>query len=327
MGIVSSLAWLGRRGGVLIAIAVFAGLLVPPLAALLKPFLLPAILGPFVIALLRIDWQRLAHQLGRPLEIGAALLWLLLVSPVLVHLLLTPFGLPPLVHGGLVMMAAAPPLMASGYLALLIGLDAARAVALTLVSTALMPFTLPLVSLYLLGVDIDVPLGDLMLRLALVVGGCLAFAWLLRRLIARAFIARHAEPLDGLAVLGLLIFAIAIMDGVSALLLRQPGFALLCVLAVIGVNLTLQLTGSLAFAWLGRRGALTIGMCGGSGNFGLLLAALTDRVSFELLLLIAAAQLPIYILPVIQKHLYRSWLRVAPLPAPATPLRSKDVRG
>jgi BASS family bile acid:Na+ symporter len=162
------------------------------------------------------------------------------------------------------MMAAAPPLMASGYLALLIGLDAARAVALTLVSTALMPFTLPLVSLYLLGVDIDVPLGDLILRLAVVVGGCLALAWLLRRLIARAFIARHAEPLDGLAVLGLLIFAIAIMDGVSALLLRQPGFALLCVLAVIGVNLTLQLTGSLAFAWLGRRGALTIGMCGGS---------------------------------------------------------------
>jgi BASS family bile acid:Na+ symporter len=99
------------------------------------------------------------------------------------------------------------------------------------------------------------------------------------------------------------------------------------VLAVIGVNLTLQLTGSLAFAWLGRRGALTIGMCGGSGNFGLLLAALTDRVSFELLLLIAAAQLPIYILPVIQKHLYRSWLHVAPLPPPATPLRSKDVRG
>ncbi len=87
----------------------FAGLLVPPLAALLKPLLLPAILGPFVIALLRIDWSRLVHQLGRPLEIGAALLWLLLVSPVLVHLLLTPLGLPPPVHGGLVMMAAAPP--------------------------------------------------------------------------------------------------------------------------------------------------------------------------------------------------------------------------
>ena len=52
--------------------------------------------------------------------------------------------------------------MASGYLALMLGLDAALAVTLTLVSTALMPITLPLVGLYLLGVDIDVPLANLM---------------------------------------------------------------------------------------------------------------------------------------------------------------------
>ena len=53
-------------------------------------------------------------------------------------------------------MAAAPPLMASGYLALMLGLDAALAVTLTLLSTALMPFTLPFVGLYLLEVEIDV---------------------------------------------------------------------------------------------------------------------------------------------------------------------------
>ena len=133
-------------------------------------------------------------------------------------------------------MAAAPPLMASGYLALMLGLDAALAVTLTLLSTALMPFTLPLVGLYLLGVEIDVPLGDLMLRLALVVGGTLALAWLLRRLLPEGFSRRHAEPLDGLAVLGLLVFAIAIMDGVSALLLRQPGFVLACALAVYALQ-------------------------------------------------------------------------------------------
>jgi bile acid:Na+ symporter, BASS family len=307
------LTWLGRHGGAVIAVGVFLGLLAPPLASLLRPLLVPAILTPFLIALLRIDWRRLMGQLGRPVETAAALLWLLLISPALVHLALMPLGLPAAIHGGLVLMAAAPPLMASGYLALMLGLDAALAVTLTLLSTALMPFTLPLVALHLLGVDIDVPLGDLMLRLALVVGGCLALAWLLRFVLPADFSRRHAEPLDGLAVLGLLLFAIAIMDGVSALLLRQPSFVLACALAVYAFNVGLQAAGGLAFAWLGRRGALTLGLCSGSGNLGLLLAALAERASFELVVFVATAQLPIYTLPVIQRRLYHRWLtRSAP---------------
>jgi BASS family bile acid:Na+ symporter len=314
VSIIAGLRWLGRHGGAVIALGVFVGLLVPPLATLLRPLLVPAILTPFLIALLRIDWRRLSGHLGRPAGTVAALLWLLVVSPALVHLVLMPFGLPEAIHGGLVLMAAAPPLMASGYLALMLGLDATLAVTLTLLSTALMPFTLPLVGLYLLGVDIDVPLGDLMLRLALVVGGSLVLAWLLRWLLPADFTRRHAEPLDGLAVLGLLLFAIAIMDGVTGLLLRAPQFVLACALAVYAFNLSLQLVGSLAFAWLGRRGALTLGLCSGSGNLGLLLAALADRASFELLVFVATAQLPIYTLPVLQRYLYHRWLIESPAP-------------
>jgi BASS family bile acid:Na+ symporter len=306
--VLGGLIWLGRHGGAVIAIGVFVGLLAPPLASLLRPLLVPAILAPFLIALLRIDWRQLWGRLGRPAGTAAALLWLLLLSPVLVHLVLVPLGLSEAIHAGLVLMAAAPPLMASGYLALMLGLDAALAVTLTLVSTALMPFTVPFVALYLLGIEIDVPLGDLMLRLALVVGGSLALAWLLRRLLPEGFSRRHTLPLDGLAVLGLLVFAIAIMDGVSALLLRQPAFVLSCALAVYGFNVGLQAAGALAFAWLGRRGALTLGLCSGSGNLGLLLAALADRASFELFVFVATAQLPIYTLPLIQRRLYHRWL-------------------
>jgi BASS family bile acid:Na+ symporter len=198
--------------------------------------------------------------------------------------------------------------MASGYLALMLGLDAPLAVMLTLLGTALMPFTLPLVGLYLLGVDIDVPLGDLMIRLGAVVGGSLALAALLRWLLPADFTRRNAEPLDGLAVLGLLLFAVAIMDGVTDMLLREPGFVLGCAVTVYALNVGLQAAGSGVFAWLGRRGALTIGLCSGSGNLGLLLAAIADRASFELLVFVATAQLPIYTLPVIQRPLYHRWL-------------------
>ena len=90
--------------------------------------------------------------------------------------------------------------------------------------------------------------------------------------------------------------------------IEQPRFILLCALAVFGLNLALQVLGSAAFAWRGRRHALTLGLCSGNANLGLLLAALADRAAVELFVFVAVAQLPIYTLPVIQRPLYRRWL-------------------
>lgn len=306
------LAWLGRHGSSIIPIGVFAGLLIPPLAALARPLLVPAIILPFVIALLRLNWLELGWHLRRPAMAVAALVWLLLVLPVVVHVVVVPLGLPPALHSGMVLTGAASPLMASAALALMLGLDAALAVFVTIVTTALMPFTLPPIALYLLGVRIDVALFELTLRLGLIVGGCFALAWLLRRWLSVAWIARHAEPLDGLSVLGLLLFAIAIMDGLTVKLLEQPGFVLGSMAAVYALNVGLQALGSLAFFWRGRRAALTLGLCSGNANLGVLLAALADRASSELIVYVATAQLPIYTLPVLQRRLYRWWLGGGP---------------
>jgi BASS family bile acid:Na+ symporter len=295
-----ALAWLGRHGSAVIAVGVFLGLALPPLATLLKPLLLPAIVGPFLIALIRLDWQRLGYYLARPAPILLAPLWLLVLSPLLVDAAVRPLGLPAALHGGLVLMAAAPPL--------LLGLDAALAVLLTVVCTALMPLTLPPIALDLLGVRIEIALGELMLRLGLVVGGCFAAAIGLRRVLPPDFARRHGEPLDGLAVLGLVLFATAIMDGVAAMALARPRFVLSCALAVFGLNLGLQVLGSAVFAWRGRREALTLGLCSGNANLGLLLATLADRAALELFVFVAVAQLPIYTLPVLQRPLYRRWL-------------------
>jgi hypothetical protein len=57
---------------------------------------------------------------------------------------------------------------------------------------------------------------------------------------------------------------------------------------------------------------LTMGLCSGNANLGLLLAALADRAPLDLLVFIAAAQLPIYTLPVIQRPFYRRWLAGTP---------------
>jgi BASS family bile acid:Na+ symporter len=309
----NALAKLGRHGSAFIGIGIFVGLFLPPLAALMKPLLLPAVVVPFLIALIRMDWGRLGQLARRPLDIALATLWLLVLAPLLVHgLLISLPALPPSIHGGLVLMAAAPPLMASASLALLLGLDVALAVLLTVVATALVPFTLPLIGLHLLDIELEVGVVELMARLGTVVGGCFLVAWVLRRLLPADFGQRHGEALNGVAVAGLLVFALAIMDGATAMLLARPGFVITCAIGVYALNIGLQGAGAALF---GRRGwptALTLGLCSGNTNLGLLLASMADRASAELFVFVAVAQLPIYTLPVIQRRLYRRWLAKEP---------------
>ncbi|MEM8951224.1 MAG: hypothetical protein AAGC99_18040 [Pseudomonadota bacterium] len=292
--VVGALTALGRHGSVILPVGVFIGLLLPSLAALMKPLLIPGIIGPFIIALLRMDWRKLVDYARQPALTLILLIWLLIISPFLINVLLRWLPLADGLHDSLVLAAAASPLMASASLALIIGLDAPLAVVLTFAATALVPFTLPPIALHLLGIEIDIAVGELMLRLGLLIGGCFTLAWLIRRKLPEGFTERHAVPLDGLAIVGLLVFAIAIMDGVTELAFERPDFVISATIAVFGLNIFMQVIAAIAFAWRGLRQALTAGLCSGNRNLGLLLAAMPDRASPDFLIVIAVAQLPIY---------------------------------
>ena len=309
---IAALAWLGRHGSGVLALGVFLGLLLPPLASLLKPLMIPGIVIPFLIALIRLDWRTIGAHVRSPGYTMLALLWLLVLCPFIINAVLALLPLDADLQKNLVLLAAASPLMASASLALIIGLDASFAVVLTFSATALMPLTLPPLALFLLGVDIDITIDMLMARLGGLIGGCFLLAWLMRRFLPAGFADRHAAPLDGLAIIGLLVFAIAIMDGVTDLLMKRPDIVLTTTLAVFGLNLGMQALGALVFAWRGLKVALTLGLCSGNRNLGIVLAAIADRASVDLLILVALAQLPIYILPVLQRRFYRRWLRKSP---------------
>lgn len=302
------LAVLGRQGPRVIAAGVFLGLALPPLAALLRPLLVPAIVTPFLVALLRLDAGRLGGLLRRPRDLVPALAVVLFAAPLAVHAAALALPPPEVIHTGLVLTAGCAPLMASGALALMLGLDAALAVAITVIATALVPFTLPPLAQGLLGLELDIAIGAFMTRLALLVGGSFAVAWLLRKKLSATFLVARRQELDGISVLGLVVFAIAIMDGVSVLALERPGFVLGCLLAATLLNAGLQAAATLAFLASGPQRALTLGLVNGNNNMGLMLAALADRAPFELVVFVAMAQFPIYLLPVVQRPLYRRLL-------------------
>jgi hypothetical protein len=67
----------------------------------------------------------------------------------------------------------------------------------------------------------------------------------------------------------LLLFAVAIMDGVNALLLAQPQQVLLYAGTALAASLVLQAATFLAFVSLPRIPALTTGLIGGNRNWRL----------------------------------------------------------
>jgi BASS family bile acid:Na+ symporter len=303
--IAATLDLIGRHATKFLGVGVLLGFAVPPLASLARPLLVPALLIPLTIALVRLDWSAMGAYARRPLFVAAVIVWLLVISPVAMWAVLAPVPMPEALYHALVLMAAASPIISSAAIALLLGLDAALAVVVIVVSTALLPFTLPLLALKLLGLELQIDLATFMLRLGAMVGGAFAAALVVRRLVPKHRIARNARALDALSVINLVIFAVAIMDGVTAFAAERPGYVVIATAAAFAANLALQMIGTLAWIRLGMRRALTLGLMTGNCNMGLVMVALGRDASFDVIVFFAMAQLPMYMLPGLLTPLYR----------------------
>ncbi len=303
------LAFLGGHATWVLFAGVFIGLALPGLASVARPLLAPAVVTILCVTLLRIDWRQMREYTRRPLLASGLTLWLMVISPIVTWLILMLLPLPQSLETAIVLMAAAPPILASAAIALLLGLDGALAIVAGLVATMLTPITLPPLALALLGLELDIGVLEFMARLAIIIGLAFGAALVTRRLLGPARIAELATPLDGIMVIVLLLFAVAIMDGVTATLIERPGTVALWFAASFVANPALQIFGIAAFAWLGRRGALTAGLITGNCNMGLLLAALPPGTDFDVVLYFAIAQMPMYMLPAIILPLYRRLLR------------------
>jgi BASS family bile acid:Na+ symporter len=295
----------GRHGTAVLAGGIFIGLVVPPLAALLRPLLSTFVFLLTAATMLGVDWQGLARHLGRPWRLALVIAWTMLGTPVLMAGALRLVVLPPALAKGLVLWAASPPLISVPAIAALLGLDPALALLLWAIGTFLMPLTLPPLVLGLIGMKLDIGMAHFILNLGLFVGGAALVAMLTRRLVGSERVARHGLAVSGLNVLLLLLFGIAIMDGMTRTLLARPGEVVLYAAAATGASVLLQGVSALVFCRLERRSALTAGLVGGSHNLAIAWAALGPAQAGELLLFFATVQVPIFILPALLRPLYR----------------------
>ena len=294
------LAVLGRQARWALPAGVFVGIVLPSLAGLARPLLAFAVVGTLTAALLRLDADALARTLRRPRRPAALVAWLLLGSPALAWLAGGVLGLPPDLRLVLLLQAAAPPIGSAAVFALILGVDGALAMVGAVASTLLLPLTLtPLVALLLPATGVQVDLSAFALRVALVVAAPFALAAAIRASVGRDRLARHDDLLGGLNVVLLVVFAVAVMDGVTARLLDDPAVVLRLLATACVAAVVLHAAGWALLAGAGPHAAWASALLSGNRNMGLMLAVTAGTAGEVFALYVGIAQLPMYFAPLV----------------------------
>ena len=297
-------------GAWLMASAFVIGYLIPPLAAACRHVMLPAIIVILTIAMLRLDVARLRAYIRRPGVMALIILANLVAAPVMIWLLLIPVGIPDELRQGMVLLAAAPMVSSAIAFATILELDSALAVAVMVATYAIVPLTLPALSLWLLDLDLGVGFFELFSRLFATIAIPAGIAFVIRRWVCRpATMAENARALDGVSVLFVMIFGFGIIHGLPAFVTAQPDYVMLVLATSFAANIGLQVFGAALFLWMGRREALTVGLVTGNTNLGLMMVTLADRAPPELLVCFVLGQIPMYFLPVVALPVYRRLMR------------------
>jgi hypothetical protein len=302
------LTWLGRRGTNAVAVSILLGIALPPLGALIRPFFPETVFLLLCLAFLRVDPGALQMQLGRPRLLILAALWTMLAVPVLAGVGLGALGLAhaaPALLLALMLNAVAPPIFSSPALAALMGLNAAVTLALLLVCTAATPFLAPALIAVFVGPAVTFSPLELGLRLILMLAGAACVALAVRAVAGKPWVERQAERIDGLNVVVLFLFAVALMGDVLENTLTRPLVVLGLLLLSSAVTFGLSALTAILFWRMGAHTALPLAHAAGSRNTGLMLAAAAGLVPELVWLYVALIQIPIYALPLIARPLLR----------------------
>ncbi|MGH6670426.1 MAG: Na+-dependent transporter [Xanthobacteraceae bacterium] len=307
-GPVRALTWIGRQGTRAVAALVFLGIAVPPLGALLAPYVTEAIFLLLTVAFMRVDMAAVVGHMRRPGLVLAATAWTTLVVPLLFGLCCVGTGLDrqaPDLFLGVMLQGIASPVMAGPAFAALMGLDATLVLITLVTSTALVPLTAPLFAYVFLGSVLTLSPLALGLKLFAILCGSLVVAALIRRIVGAPAIERHKVPIDGLNILLMLVFVDAVMGGVAGSFLAAPWRTAGILLLSFVIFFAVFALSVLVLRKIAGRDALALGLLVAQRNMGLMLAATAGALPSATWLYFALAQFPLYISPQLLRPIAR----------------------
>lgn len=303
------LAFAARHGRSALVLGLLAGLLLPGLAAALRPWLPQMVAGLLFLNAYRIGLRRAAGGLRDGLGTLSAVLLLQLALPLLalgaaalLGLAATPAAL------ALILMLSAPSVTGSPNITVLLGHPPEPAFRLLILGTALMPLTVIPVFLLAPGLGGQANLSDVLLaagRLVATIGLVVLAGFLLRRLAAPQLSNGQAAAIDGLTVIALAVIVVALMAALGPALRQDPWLVLQWMGFAFAANLGLQM---LTWAVTRRRagsGAAAVSVVAGNRNFALFLIALPAATTEPLLIFLGCYQVPMYLTAILMRPLYR----------------------
>lgn len=298
-----ALAWIGVRARWVLAIGVVAALLIPGPGSLMKgtlPFWVTLLLA---LAMARIDLGNVLARAVRPrrlIRMAALLAALMIVTPVIGFALASAVGADKAHVEALVYTMSAPPLGSAAAFCLILGLDAALALELTVLGAFIAPLSMPLIARLLLGASVPIDIAEMFLRLTVITLAAAAAAVAIRRLLGPAGIERHRFSFDGVSTICLVLFLFPLFDGITAQIAGAPLFAAATLAVAVLANLGVQIAAFPASRRIaGRETGGAAALIWGNRNAALALASLPPDPLFTLY--VALYQFPMYFTPLVMR--------------------------
>jgi BASS family bile acid:Na+ symporter len=299
--LLTPLTFLGRHGTLAIALSLLVGTALPFLSAIMRPFLDEAILTLLTLAFLRIGFRAVGREFKSPLPVIIATIIAMLVMPALAFWIAQAFGFDeahPELYLALFIALAVPPITAVPVFASLLRLPGAIALAFLILCMAATPFIATLHARLFFSAEAlpfdGVTIG---LRLAGFMAGAIILAAIIKRLIGQDLLERNQTTLDGINVLVMLVFAIAVMDGFGPAILASPGLVASLFVATFALASAQMAVMRIALFFLPADQAMSIAFATGLRNMGLMVAAFGLVIPETTWLWFAVGQFPIYFMP------------------------------
>lgn len=302
------LAFVARHGRATLVLGLLAGLLLPDLARLLRPFIPQLVALLLFLTAFRIGARAALGGLADGVSSLRAVLVLQLALPLVALLLFWLTGVEATPAAiAILLMLSAPSVTGSPNITLLLGHAPEPAFRVLILGTALMPLTI--IPVFLLAPS----LGGLQeviwaaLRLIGAIGLTVAAAFALRRLTLPDLRPDQMTALDGLTTFALAVIVIGLMSALGPALQASPVVVAKWMALVLVANLGLQVMTYHVLRWRGHAHvAVPYAVVSGNRNFALFLIALPASTTDPLLIFLGCYQVPMYLTAVIMRRVYAS---------------------
>lgn len=305
--LLSVLGTVSRHGRAGLAVGLIAGLMLPGVAAAMKPLLPLLVLALLFLVALRIGPQRARHGLANLPTTLTLVLILQLGLPLLVVALAHVFGVAasPYILAA-VLVFAAPSVSGSPNFAIILGADPEPAFRLLIVGIALLPLTmLPILWLLPQFEDVTAVLYPA-LRALVAITCAMGLGFLVRAKLLANPSPEQSNAMDGAMTVALSIIVVGLMAALRPALADSVVMVAGWLALAFAVNTGLQV-----ICYFATRNRLhpdervPVSIVAGNRNFAIFLVALTPATAEPLLIFLGCYQVPMYLTPLLMDRLYR----------------------